>query len=144
LATARASSAATATTGLLPSVIGQEQAGKGREDNDGVLETAEHELMDAGDIEDDRTDDDEAEATEARQDEEQTTSDFQNLHELKVTGAVHGTDEGRCCGTFWRLRDRDEVEEKVQSVNDEDRAEEGGDDVSGEFHGGVMGLDGET
>ena len=135
LATARASSAATAATALLPSLIGQEQAGQDREDHHWVLDAAEHELMDTGDIEDDRTDDDEAEATETRQDEEQATDDFKDLNEFKVARAIHGADEGGSRGAFGRLRDSDKVEEEVESEDDEDRAEEGGDDVSGEFHG---------
>jgi hypothetical protein len=92
LATARARSAATAATGLLPSVIGQEQAGEGREDHDGVLETAGHELMDVGNVENDGADDDEAEATEAWQDEEQAADDFKDLDEFEITRAVHRAD----------------------------------------------------
>ena len=90
--------------------------------------------MDAGDIEDDGSDDDQAKGTEARQDEEQTASDFQNLHEFKVTSAVHGTDKGRGRGAFGWVRNFDEVEKEVESEDDEDRAEEDGDDVGGEFH----------
>ena len=144
MATARARSAATAATGLLPSVIGQEQAGEGREDHDGVLEAAEHELVDAGDVEDDGADDDKAEATEAWQDEEQAADDFKNLDEFEITRAVHGTEEGRSCGAFGRGWNRNEVEEEVESEDDEDRAEEGGDDVSGEFHGWVACMVGKT
>jgi hypothetical protein len=94
--------------------------------------------MDAGDIEDDSSDDDEAEGPEARQDEEQTASDFQNLHELKITSAVHGTDEGRGRGAFGRVRNGDEVEKEVESEDDEDRAEEDGDDIGGEFHDALL------
>jgi len=58
--------------------------------------------MDAGDIEDDGADDDQAKGAEARQDEEQTADDFQKLHELKVARGVHGADEGRGRGTLGR------------------------------------------
>jgi len=138
LATARARCAATAATALLPHVIGQEQAGEDRKDHHRVLEATEHELMDAGDIEDDRTDDDQAEGPEARQDEEQATHNLEDFHKLEVAGAFHGADEGRSWGTFGRVRDGDEVEEEVKSEDDEDRAEEDGDDIGGEFHDALL------
>ena len=56
--------------------------------------------MDVGDVEDDGANDDKAEATEARQDEEQATDNFKDLDEFEITRAVHRADEGGSRRTF--------------------------------------------
>ena len=49
--------------------------------------------MDADDVEQDRADEDQSPGTRAREDQERSTDDFQNLDQGEIARAVHQTDE---------------------------------------------------
>ena len=137
-ATAGAEALTGTTTGEAAETLatdpGEVETGEDHGDDLGIIETSKEEYMEADNIEENGSDQHQPPSTRTRQNQHNSPDNLENFDERKITRAVHGTDKISRRRSSFRRRRRDELKEKVQSVEDERHAEEQGDDAGEFFH----------
>jgi hypothetical protein len=100
-------------------------------DDGRILEATEEELMDAGDIEQDGSDEEESEHPSARKDKEYAAEYLQTLDHGKVARAIHEAHKAlrRRCALG-----REEVKPEVEAKDDKGQAKEERGDAGEFFH----------
>lgn len=86
-------------------------------------------MVDAGDVEQDRADEEQAQDPGAGQDQQHAAEDLKGLDHGEIAGAIHLTDEAF---RSRRALGRQELEPEVQAEDDERQAEEESGDA-GDF-----------
>jgi len=87
--------------------------------------------MDAGDIEENRTNEKQTQDPSTGQDKEHATEDFKSLDNGKIARSVHEADEALRSGSTLR---RQEVEPEVEAEGDEGKTKEERSDAGEFFH----------
>jgi hypothetical protein len=83
---------------------------------------AEEGDVEGGDVEDHGSDQNNTQATEAREEERNTSEHFNGFNHRQETRAKHRTEECSSWGARRRLRHRDELQPEVESEDDKDEA----------------------
>jgi len=99
---------------------GEEDGGNNHANDGRILDAAEEELMNTGDINGDGAGDDQPPVTHTRNDEQEAADNLKDLDELKITGAFHRVDEVSSRSAGRGRRNRLPLEEEVQASEDEE------------------------
>lgn len=114
----------------------KKQGGEADDDDHGVEKALaiEDKLMVGEDVDDDGTEDQQAKVAGFGDDDEDGTDEFEDLDEGHVTRGTEGSHEHRswrAFGKFWRFS---ELEKANDGGHEEEQTENGGGDVSNDFH----------